>query len=178
MTMPVLLHLTAPRVHAHNIPHPSSDELRWTPVTTLLYPALCTMAGLIAGLFGIGGGVVKGPLMLELGVPADVAAATSATMIMFTAGSACVIYSRFGGIRWDYGSILLVLGFTITLLGQLLTFYLIKLLGRRSIIIFMMVCLMSIATVIMYYQSEREVEALIHHPEELHHFGHVCPSKE
>jgi hypothetical protein len=42
---------------------------------------------LVTGLFGIGGGVVKGPLMLELGVPPDAAAATSATMIMFTAGS-------------------------------------------------------------------------------------------
>jgi hypothetical protein len=34
-----------------------------------------------------GGGIVKGPLMLELGVCPEVSAATSATMIMFTAGS-------------------------------------------------------------------------------------------
>jgi uncharacterized membrane protein YfcA len=37
--------------------------------------------------FAQGGGIVKGPLMLELGVCPEVAAATSATMIMFTAGS-------------------------------------------------------------------------------------------
>ena len=34
------------------------------------------------GMFGVGGGIVKGPLMLEMGVLPDVAAATSATMIM------------------------------------------------------------------------------------------------
>jgi uncharacterized membrane protein YfcA len=33
---------------------------------------ICSTAGLVAGLFGIGGGVVKGPLMLELGVAPDV----------------------------------------------------------------------------------------------------------
>jgi hypothetical protein len=38
-----------------------------------------------------GGGIVKGPLMLELGVCPEVSAATSATMIMFTAGSVSVV---------------------------------------------------------------------------------------
>ncbi len=32
------------------------------------YPFICGFAGLCAGLFGIGGGIVKGPLMLEMGV--------------------------------------------------------------------------------------------------------------
>jgi len=63
-------------------------------------------------------------------------------MIMFTAGSACLVYSRFGHILYDYAAVLLVLGFLITLCSQLLTFLLIKLLGRRSIIVFMMVSLM------------------------------------
>lgn len=31
-------------------------ELHWTRRTTILYPVLCSTAGLIAGLFGIGGG--------------------------------------------------------------------------------------------------------------------------
>jgi uncharacterized membrane protein YfcA len=72
----------------------------------------------------------------------QIAAATSATMIMFTAGSACLVYSRFGHILYDYAVVLLVLGFLVTLCSQLLTFLLIKLLGRRSIIVFMMVALM------------------------------------
>jgi hypothetical protein len=63
-------------------------------------------------------------------------------MIMFTAGSACLVYSRFGQILYDYAVALMLLGFGITLCSQLLTFQLIKLLGRRSIIIFMMVALM------------------------------------
>lgn len=35
-------------------------ELHWTRRTTILYPLLCSSAGLIAGLFGIGGGTCTG----------------------------------------------------------------------------------------------------------------------
>jgi uncharacterized membrane protein YfcA len=74
-------------------------QVRWTARRTVLYPSLCSLAGLVAGLFGVGGGIVKGPLMLEMGVLADVAAATSATMILFTAASATAVYIGFGRIR-------------------------------------------------------------------------------
>lgn len=36
----------------------SMDDIHWTPYTTLVYPALCTTVGLLAGLLGLGGGVV------------------------------------------------------------------------------------------------------------------------
>jgi len=51
-----------------------AGDVEWNSVTTLTYPAICSMAGLIAGMFGVGGGIVKGPLMLELG---EIAAASS-----------------------------------------------------------------------------------------------------
>jgi hypothetical protein len=34
----------------------------WTPRATLPYPLICTAAGLIADMFGVGGGIVQGPL--------------------------------------------------------------------------------------------------------------------
>jgi uncharacterized membrane protein YfcA len=63
---------------------PEEGDIEWTPQTTLTHPAACSFAGIIAGMFGVGGGIVKGPLMLHLGVLPEVAAATSATMILFT----------------------------------------------------------------------------------------------
>ncbi len=55
-------------------------DVEWTSRSTLLYPALCSFAGMAAGVFGVGGGIIKGPLMLEMGVLPEVAAATSATV--------------------------------------------------------------------------------------------------
>merc|ERR1719233_1258529 len=53
--------------------------VEWNQRNTIVYPSACSIAGLCAGLFGIGGGIVKGPLMLEMGVLPQVASATSAT---------------------------------------------------------------------------------------------------
>ena len=47
-------------------------------------------------MFGIGGGIVKGPLMLEMGVHPMVAAATTAVMIFFTAVVATTSFIAFG----------------------------------------------------------------------------------
>ncbi|CAN0365886.1 unnamed protein product, partial [Discosporangium mesarthrocarpum] len=42
-------------------------DVEWNPTNTIRYPAVCFFAGFFAGLFGVGGGIVKGPLMLEMG---------------------------------------------------------------------------------------------------------------
>jgi uncharacterized membrane protein YfcA len=56
-------------------------------------------AGLVSALLGVGGGIVKVPLMhLVMGVPLRVATATSNLMIGVTAAASAVIYLLRGGI--------------------------------------------------------------------------------
>jgi uncharacterized membrane protein YfcA len=112
--------------------------------------------------------------MLELGVCPEVAAATSATMIMFTAGSAAVVYINFGGVLTDYALALLVLGFSVTLLGQLMTTRVVKALGRRSVIIFMMSTLMVVASCAAGYQSVLSVMKAVGPGGELWAWGSIC----
>lgn len=58
-----------------------------------------TGAGVASGLLGIGGGIIKVPLMhLAMGVPLRVATATSNLMIGITAAASTVIYVIHGGI--------------------------------------------------------------------------------
>jgi uncharacterized membrane protein YfcA len=58
-----------------------------------------TFAGVVSALLGIGGGIVKVPLMnLSMGVPLRVATATSNMMIGITAAASAVIYLIHGGI--------------------------------------------------------------------------------
>jgi uncharacterized membrane protein YfcA len=76
------------------------------------------MAGVFAGMFGIGGGIVKGPLMLEMGILPEVSAATAAFMIFFTAGATTITYASFGHIAWSFGGVLLPLGIVFTAIGQ------------------------------------------------------------
>jgi uncharacterized membrane protein YfcA len=56
-------------------------------------------AGIVSALLGIGGGIIKVPLMhLAMGVPLRVATATSNLMIGITAAASAVIYALHGGI--------------------------------------------------------------------------------
>ena len=64
----------------------------------------------LAGMFGVGGGIVKGPLMLHMGVHPLVASATCAVMIMFTSVAATTMFIAFGTLIWDYGIFLFVIG--------------------------------------------------------------------
>mmetsp|Transcript_32985 Transcript_32985/g.60411 ORF Transcript_32985/g.60411 Transcript_32985/m.60411 type:complete len:491 (+) Transcript_32985:69-1541(+) len=107
-------------------------EIEWNAKRTILYPAVCTIAGVMAGLFGVGGGIVKGPLMLEMGVAPKVAAATAATMILFTTTATCVSFAVFGILEPQYGCALFLIGLLSTALGQLLTEKWMSRAGRQS----------------------------------------------
>merc|ERR1719213_1434007 len=96
----------------------NETDIKWDEKTTITYPLICTLAGVFAGLFGVGGGIVKGPLMLEMGVQPSVAAATAAQMILFTTSAACVSFEVFGLLEPQYGLLLCVTGIACTAIGQ------------------------------------------------------------
>jgi uncharacterized membrane protein YfcA len=58
-----------------------------------------SFAGIVSALLGIGGGIIKVPLMnVGMGVPLRVATATSNMMIGITAAASAIIYAARGGI--------------------------------------------------------------------------------
>ena len=71
---------------------PLEGDLQWDRRTTALYPMLCVFAGIAAGLLGIGGGMVIGPLFLSIGMEPQVGTSSCAFMILWTAFSGVVIY--------------------------------------------------------------------------------------
>lgn len=57
-------------------------DIQWTIRNSILIPLICLSAGVLAGLLGLGGGMVIGPVFLELGVLTQVAANTSSFIIV------------------------------------------------------------------------------------------------
>jgi len=96
----------------------TKGEVMWSPGNTIRYPAICAISGLFAGMFGVGGGIVKGPLMLEMGIIPSVAAASAATMVLFTSLAACVSFVVFGLLQFQYSLMFFSLGFICTVFGQ------------------------------------------------------------
>lgn len=68
------------------------SDIAWDESNTIRYPAMAVVAGLVAGLTGVGGGILKAPMMIALGVEMSVAAGTSAAMILCTSSTATVSY--------------------------------------------------------------------------------------
>jgi len=128
-------------------------DVEWNEWHTILYPACCSVAGLCAGLFGIGGGIVKGPLMLEMGTKPQVASATSATMILFTSAAASASYLLFNSINLQYACALFPLGFCCTLVGQIGLNAIVKYYGRASFVILCIASVIGMSTFAMGLES-------------------------
>jgi len=96
----------------------AEGEVHWDSWNTIKYPLVCGISGLLAGMFGVGGGIIKGPLMLEMGIIPSVASSTAATMILYTAASASGSFAVFGLLEVEYAVMLFCLGLVCTTVGQ------------------------------------------------------------
>lgn len=128
-------------------------DIKWDESATIWYPIACAVAGLFAGMFGIGGGIVKGPLMLRMGVHPRVSSATSACMIMYTSFTATTSFFVFGLLKFDYAILFTIMGVTVTYVGQQGITMLIKKLKRDSLIIFSIAAVVGLSTMLMGLHS-------------------------
>ena len=135
-----------------NYPYASGD-IKWTPRNTVLYPALCTVAGIFAGMFGIGGGIVKGPLMLALNVHPAVSSATSAQMILFTSFTATTSFYVFGLLLPGYAGACAIVGFLATYAGQVIMTRAMEKNERNSYIAFSIGGVVAVSAALMGLQA-------------------------
>lgn len=103
--------------------------------------------------FGIGGGIVKGPLMLAMGVHPSVASATSACMILFTSFTATTTFAVYGMLVRDYAIVCTILGLVCTAVGQSLMNRLVKTTNRNSYIAFSIGVVVLLSALLMTLQS-------------------------
>jgi hypothetical protein len=68
--------------------------------TILLAIALGLSAGVLSGLFGVGGGILFVPALLALGLSQLHAEATSLAAILPTVGAGVWRQQRYGNVRW------------------------------------------------------------------------------
>ena len=119
----------------------SDLKYRGKPLFYLLFFAF--VGGWVSGAFGLGGGSVFNPLMIELGVPPTVSTSTGMYMIMFSTLASSVIYITYGALNEEFAlwlglwSILGIVG------GIHLVDSLIKKYNRQSIIVFIL-CLANV----------------------------------
>ncbi|KAI8477481.1 MAG: hypothetical protein J3K34DRAFT_515807 [Monoraphidium minutum] len=117
-------------------------DIRWTQRNTALTPLLTAVAGVIAGVFGLGGGIVFTPLMLELGT-----------------------HPQMGDLPWDFAGALMATAFVSTLVGQLIIDRAVRASGRGSLVVLVLAAFFAAATLLAGYAAARSVAAFARDPQ-------------
>lgn len=104
----------------------------------ILYCLCGVVAGIVGGLLGLGGGFILGPLFLELGIPPQVSSATATFAMMFSSSMSVVEYYLLKRFPVPYALYFVAVATIAALVGQHVVRKIINLLGRASLIIFIL----------------------------------------
>ncbi|XP_047178351.1 sulfite exporter TauE/SafE family protein 3-like [Vigna umbellata] len=115
------------------------EEQRRLHVWKLMVYCTCGLiAGIIGGLLGLGGGFILGPLFIGLGIPPQVSSATSTFAMTFSASMSVVEYYLLKRFPVPYALYFVAVATAAALVGQHLVRKVIAILGRTSLIIFIL----------------------------------------
>jgi hypothetical protein len=86
-------------------------------INALLLVGAGAVVGFLSGLLGVGGGFLLTPLLMMIGVPPTVAAASDTNSIVATSSSGVAAHFRLGNVDAKLGSVLLLGGLTGAAIG-------------------------------------------------------------
>ncbi|XP_061348373.1 sulfite exporter TauE/SafE family protein 3-like isoform X1 [Gastrolobium bilobum] len=114
------------------------QQTHWRVHQLILYSSCGIAAGMVGGLLGLGGGFILGPLFLELGIPPQVSSATATFAMTFSASMSVVEYYLLKRFPIPYTLYFVAVSTIAAFVGQHLVRKLIAILGRASLIIFIL----------------------------------------
>jgi len=135
----------------------SEGLLTWTPTTMWVYPLMSVAAGFLGGFLGIGGGIIMGPLLLELGMTAEANQATTAMFVFLSSSLATIQFCVLGKTMPQF-----VVWFTSwvvvsTFFGQTGIDYMLRKYQRASLIILSIAGIVACSMVMMGFIGTWEV---------------------
>ncbi|KAK6133310.1 hypothetical protein DH2020_032973 [Rehmannia glutinosa] len=120
-----------------------------TRIHSLVFPIMALLAGILGGVFGIGGGMLISPLLLQIGIEPEVTAATCSFMVLFSSTMSAIQYLLLG-MEHIYGALTFAaICFVASLVGLTLVQRAIMKHGRASLIVFSVGTVMALSTVLM-----------------------------
>ncbi|KAG4380767.1 hypothetical protein AAZX31_15G015300 [Glycine max] len=114
------------------------QRTQWRAHQLIMYCSCGICAGIVGGLLGLGGGFILGPLFLELGIPPQVSSATATFAMTFSASMSVVEYYLLKRFPIPYTLYFVAVSTFAAFVGQVLVRKLVAILGRASLIIFIL----------------------------------------
>lgn len=115
------------------------------------------VAGVAAGFLGIGGGMIKGPMMLNLDIEPEEMAATSSFMILLTSSATTIQYIAEGVMPITEFAIFASIGFVSFLIGVIFLRWLVRVVGNRSLFLYFLAAVIGISAILMSIVGIKEI---------------------
>lgn len=94
------------------------------------------LGGIVAGMLGFGGGMILGPLMLEMGIHPLVSSATSSVMVLFSASAATFSFAVADKLNYQYAFVYGGLCAVASIFGVAIISTSVRRSGKGSLIVF------------------------------------------
>jgi len=151
-------------------------------VNIILLLSIGGVVGFLSGMFGLGGGFLMTPILIFMGIPTNVAVATSANQIVASSISGTIGYWRQGLVDFKMGGVLLIGSFFGSILGVWIFSRLVVLGQIDTVISILYFALLTSIGLIMLVESSqvirdrvrrKTVKRKIHY----HNWAHKLPFK-
>ncbi|KAL3377467.1 hypothetical protein AABB24_003732, partial [Solanum stoloniferum] len=126
-----------------------SSETKHGPSGKLIFPIMALLAGVLGGVFGIGGGMLISPLLIQVGITPEVTAATCSFMVFFSSTMSAVQYLFLGMEHVDDALIFAVVCCIASIIGLVVVQRAIEHHGRASLTVFSVGIVMALSTLLM-----------------------------
>ncbi|KAF0918971.1 hypothetical protein E2562_027517 [Oryza meyeriana var. granulata] len=146
-------------VHNQEDGKANPDNTKMDTLPTLVFPLAAFVTGALSGLFGIGGGLLLNPVLLQIGIPPQTAAATSSFMVLFCASMSMVQFILLGMKGIGEASVYAGICFVASVVGAVVIERAIRKSGRASLIVFLVTGIMALSTVIVTFFGALDVWA-------------------
>ncbi|KAK9822957.1 hypothetical protein WJX74_008876 [Apatococcus lobatus] len=115
----------------------------WTLRSLWRAAAAAVAAGLIAGVLGVGGGMVMQPLLLGMGLHPAATAATSTLLVLFSSSSAAFSFALNGTINLPFAAVFGLASLLASITGVLVVNRIVQRSGRTSVIVLLLATVMA-----------------------------------
>eukprot|EP01135_Chromosphaera_perkinsii_P003718 Nk52_evm36s252 gene=Nk52_evmTU36s252 len=143
----------------------ADTDFIWNEKHTMIFPIFALVAGIAAGMVGIGGGMVMGPLLLTMSKESDpvVTTAISSVLVLFTSSSTTIQFLLLGVLQLDFA--LFFTGFTViaAVIGKVVVSPYITAKNKKSWILYCLGLVIGVSCILTTYQGIVKIVDQIEH---------------